>query len=338
MNRTLTANPLDSRRVTRRRVLRHGTAVTILGAALITLAARSDSRAEAGVSTAPAARTATPPAATTTPAVTGTPTTSDASHLSAVRPSATVDELVSIEDGRLHVRCIGSGATTILLIAGFESGDGSWGPIEPAISQDNRVCSYARFGTGTSDPPVSTQTFTTQATDLHALLTTVGEPGPYVVVGHSFGGAEAVTFASLFADEVTGLVLIDASPVTWPEALCSVPDDGSDTAATLEALCTSFADPTSNAEHLDVIAAFGEVSNIGSLGSLPMSVITATDRQLPGLGAGEVERLTDIWNEGQRRWASLSTASRLVPVENTSHHIEIDRPDVVLNEVARLLP
>ena len=54
-----------------------------------------------------------------------------------------------------------------------------------------------------------------------------------MVVGHSFGGAEAVTFASLFADEVTGLVLLDASPTSWPTEVCAVPDDGSDMAAQL---------------------------------------------------------------------------------------------------------
>ena len=189
MNSTVTTNQLDRSRVTGRRVLRRSTTVTIVGAALISLGAGSDSQAEAAVTTAPGARTIAS-ATTTVPPV--TPTTSVTSDGSGARPSATVDELVGIDGRRLHVRCVGSGATTVLLIAGFESADGSWEEIEPAISQENRVCSYARFGTGTSDPPVSTQTFTTQATDLHALLTAAGEPSPYVVVGHSFGGAEAL--------------------------------------------------------------------------------------------------------------------------------------------------
>ena len=107
---------------------------------------------------------------------------------------------------------MGQGDTTVVLIAGFGGDTTGWAKVEPAIAAHARVCSYERPGTGTSDPATLTATFTTEATDLHALLSTVGEPGPYVVVGHSFGGAEAVTFASLFADEVTGLVLIDASP------------------------------------------------------------------------------------------------------------------------------
>ena len=110
----------------------------------------------------------------------------------------------------------------MLLLAGWGGAGDNWGAIEPAIRQHARLCSYARFGTGDSDAPASTQTFDTQATDLHALLESAREPGPYVIVGHSFGGAQAVTFASKYADEVAGLMLLDASPSTWPAAVCSV--------------------------------------------------------------------------------------------------------------------
>ncbi|MGD9704407.1 MAG: alpha/beta fold hydrolase [Acidimicrobiia bacterium] len=335
----------------RRRILRSRFAVAIFGAALITVAACSgDGRTDANVTGAgasaasatteqPASSTTRTPFASTTVASTDeTGTTVVTSDVAAARPSETVDELVDIEGGRVHVRCVGSGDTTVLLIAGFESGDDSWGKVEPDIAARARVCSYARPGTGTSDPAVSTQTFATQATQLSALLATIGEPGPYVVVGHSFGGAEAITFASLYADQVTGLVLIDASPATWPTELCAVADDGSESAAFVRSNCAGWADPTGNVEHLDVFASFKEVAGIESLGSLPMTVITAVDRQFPGLAAAELARLTEAWNQGQQRWSDLSSTSQVVPVEDTSHHIELDRPDVVIEAILRLLP
>jgi pimeloyl-ACP methyl ester carboxylesterase len=248
------------------------------------------------------------------------------------------DRLVDVDGARLHVRCVGRGDTTVLLIAGFESGDDNWGKVQPDLEARARVCSYARAGTGTSDPATSTQTFATQATILRNLLAKVGESGPYVVVGHSFGGAEAITFASLFADEVAGVVLIDASPTTWPTELCAIADDGSETASLFRANCTGWADPTGNREHLDVFAAFAEVDRIGSLGSLPIAVITAAARQFAGLSATELARLTRAWDQGQQRWTALSPAARLVSVEDTSHHIELDRPDVVIKAIVELLP
>lgn len=284
----------------------------------------------------PTSTTSTSTPDTATPSTPSVPSTATAT--TAPRSTGTIDELVGAAGERVHVRCVGEGDTTVVLIAGFGGDSTGWALVEPAIAARARVCSYDRPGTGTSDPATSTATFTTQATDLHDLLGRIGEPGPYVVVGHSFGGAEAVTFASLFADEVTGAVLIDASPTTWPDTICAVPDDGSGAAATLGGLCGMFA-PTGNSEHLDAVAAFAEAAQIGSLGSLPMAVITAARRELPAdLATAQVDHINEAWNSGQQAWMALSTSAHLVSVEHTSHHIEIDQPAVVIDEITRLLP
>jgi pimeloyl-ACP methyl ester carboxylesterase len=255
-----------------------------------------------------------------------------------VRPNATVDELVQVDGGRLHVRCVGAGETTVVLIAGFNDGGDNWGRIEPALSQRARVCSSARFGTGVSDPPSAPQTFATSARDLHALLSEIGEPGSYVVVGHSYGGAQAATFASQYPDEVDGLVLLDATSPTWTAAGCAVPEDGSEAAADFIARCPDPAHPSDNPEQLDVVAGFAEVAAIDTLGSLPLSVVTATQHSFPGLDPVETARLEDLWNQGQEHWMSLSSDVQLVTVEDTGHYIQLDRPDVAIAEIQRLLP
>ena len=327
--------------------------LALLAAALVSAAAcGSDSTTQTGsrppatapTTSIPSTSTTSPAAPTTTVTTEAPPTTTITADASiptvttVARPTAMIDELVGAEGARVHIRCVGDGDTTVVLIAGFGGDTTGWVNVEPAIAARARVCSYDRPGTGTSDPATATATFTTEATDLHDLLHTIGEPGPYVVVGQSFGGAEAVMFAALFADEVSGLALVDASPTTWPAALCSVPDDGSEAAATMLGVCAGFL-PTGNGERLDVVAAFAEVSNVVSLGWLPMAVITAVARELPsGLAASEVARLTEAWNQGQQTWASLSTKAHVVTVDHTSHHIEIDQPAVVIDEITRLLP
>ena len=308
--------------------------VPILVALIGATACGNDTTSRAG--SLPTSTASTSTSHTTTPSTPATPATVTAT--TAPRPTGTIDELVGPAGERVHVRCVGEGDTTVVLIAGFGDDSTGWALVEPAITAHARVCSYDRPGTGTSDPATSTGTFTTQAMELHDLLGGVGEPGPYVVVGHSFGGAEAVTFASLFATEVTGLVLIDASPTRWPDAICAIPDDGSDAAAMLGGLCGMFA-PTGNSEHLDAVAAFAEAAQIGSLGSLPMAVITASRRELPAdLAAAEVDRLNEAWHLGQQAWMALSATSHLLSVEHTGHRIQIDQPGVVIDEITRLLP
>jgi pimeloyl-ACP methyl ester carboxylesterase len=242
-----------------------------------------------------------------------------------------------VHGARLNVHCEGTGDATVVLIAGFNDSGGSWTSIEPTLSQTTRVCSYERFGDGKSDAPPAPQTFATEADDLHALLQAVGEPGPYVVVGHSFGGPEAVTFASKFPTAVRGLLLLDASPATWNTAICAVPDDGSDAARSFVALCAQQSDPNNNGEHLDAPRAFAEVASIKSLGSFPMIVATADHHAFPGLAAQEAARLNEVWNTGQKKWVSLGSSAELVTVTNTGHLIQFDRPDVVLDKIGQLL-
>ena len=311
-----------------------------LAAALLSISACNSSVADQPPPTsgtprrAPDSSTSQTAVTTTTAAAATTPATAATTE----RPTADVDQLVRVGDGRLHVRCVGAGETTVVLIAGFNDGGDNWGRITPALAGRTRVCSSARFGTGTSDPPTTPQTFATSAADLHTLLEQIGEPGPYVLVGHSYGGAQAVTFAATYPDEVDGLVLLDATPTTWAAASCAVPDDGSDAAAAFVARCADPAAPTDNPEQLDEAAGFAAVAAIDSLGTLPLSVVTAAEHPFPGLDPVEAARLDDVWNHGQQHWMSLSSAAQLVTVEDTGHYIQLDRPDAVIDAVQRLLP
>jgi pimeloyl-ACP methyl ester carboxylesterase len=102
----------------------------------------------------------------------------------------------------------------------------------PAIAQTNRVCAYDRPGTilatgediedfepSRSDSVDQPSTLQDGAKDLHALLKASGERGPYVVVGHSMGGAMARLYASEHPEDVSGLLLVDYTPYEARKAL-----------------------------------------------------------------------------------------------------------------------
>jgi pimeloyl-ACP methyl ester carboxylesterase len=259
----------------------------------------------------------------------------DQASMPMTRPTASVDELVAVDGTRMHIRCAGSGPAPVVLIAGFETSSEIWGAVAPGVAEQERVCSSDRFGTGTSDPAPRSQTFASHVEDLHAALTSLGEVGPYVVVGHSFGGGAAVMFADTYRTEVTGLLLVDASPATWPTSICAVPDDGTPAATGYQELCSHISDPADNVEHLAGLTAFDEVAEIGSLADLPMVVMTATQHPW-GLSDSENARLDDAWAAGEDHWLSLSSSARVVPVDDTGHNIQVDQPEAVIDQITSL--
>ena len=56
-----------------------------------------------------------------------------------------------------------------------------------------------------------------------------------------------------------------------------------------------------------------------------------------GLASSEEARLDDVWGAGEAHWMSLASSAQLISVDNTSHNIQLDRPDVVLDKIHELL-
>lgn len=120
-------------------------------------------------------------------------------------------ELIDIGDHRLHLSCTGSGSPTVVLQAGGGEMSSAFGWIAPAIAAENQVCVYDRAGRGWSEPAESRQDAAQISSDLRVLLDRSNIPGPYLLAGHSFGGLYVLTYASLYPDDVAGLVLIDST-------------------------------------------------------------------------------------------------------------------------------
>src|SRR2546426_2043829 len=130
--------------------------------------------------------------------------------------------MVDVGGHRLYVHCTGSGSPTVVLVSGLAETSNYWGGwIAPAVAQNTTVCAYDRAGQGWSDPPASPQDGVAVATDLHTLLDHAQIPGPYVLVGHSTGGAYVRVFAARYPDQVAGMVMLDSQP---NEALTGLPD------------------------------------------------------------------------------------------------------------------
>jgi len=128
-------------------------------------------------------------------------------------PYASTEDAVRLPDGRmLHFVCMGQGSPTIILSAGMGDFAGAaWGNIQPEMAETTRVCSWDRPGFGLSDGTSAPLDVAATTNDLEAALATGRIPGPYVMVGHSFGSYESLLFTDRHPDQVVGMVLVDPS-------------------------------------------------------------------------------------------------------------------------------
>jgi pimeloyl-ACP methyl ester carboxylesterase len=124
--------------------------------------------------------------------------------------------LVRVNARRMHIYVTGEGTPTVVFESGMGASCLSWTLVQPQVAQFTRAVSYDRAGHGWSDPPREPRTARQIAQELHALLDAAGVPGPYVLVGHSFGGYVNRAFAHLYCNEVVGMVLVDSvHPAEW---------------------------------------------------------------------------------------------------------------------------
>jgi pimeloyl-ACP methyl ester carboxylesterase len=129
-------------------------------------------------------------------------------------------QLVSVNGFRLNLYCMGSGSPTVVFDSGWEDWAPAWSKVQPEVAKWTRACSYDRAGTGFSEPGPMPRTSVHIAEELRTALHHAGIGGPYILVGHAFGGNNVRTFADLYMGEVVGLVLVEADPNdVEPEAM-----------------------------------------------------------------------------------------------------------------------
>ena len=124
--------------------------------------------------------------------------------------------LVSIGAHRLHIRCDGDRAPTVIFDAALGGSSLSWSLVQPAIARLTRACTYDRTGFGWSDAGPLPRTASRIADELRDLLRVTAVPPPYVLVGHSYGGLVMRSYAARHPNDVAGFVLIEpAIPEEW---------------------------------------------------------------------------------------------------------------------------
>ena len=209
----------------------------------------------------------------------------------------------------LYIRCMGEGSPTVIMEAGGTRTAESWQAIQPQIALVTHACAYDRAGLGRSESGPVPTTSLQMVKELHQLLTNSALPGPYILVGHSFGALNVRLYTSQYPDEVAGLVLVDPAH--------------EDSYANLDTTAIPWIDFQLSAQ---------QVRSTGSLGDRPLIILSH------GLAVPDFsETMEAQWPRWQRQLTHLSSNSLQVIATKSRHVIQEDQPEIVIEAIQQVV-
>jgi pimeloyl-ACP methyl ester carboxylesterase len=290
--------------------------------------------------------------------------------------------LVPAQGHKMRLNCGGhnsqSGSPTVLPTVLFDAGLGdsseTWDLVQPAVEQFTRACSWDRPGYGWSEPTDSPRTSEQIVSEIHEMLQKANEPGPYILVGHSFGGYNQLVFQRRYPSSVVGMVFVDSSHpdqvnrfdksmapendvshwrlaglgahfgiprlLGWCRDDYIFPNAPAAWTAVVPRVVAVNCRTAVYATEADEEATFREngreAGETKSLGNLPIVVLSHD----PKFGASFPPDLAvqgeRLWSQMQEELRALSTHSHRIVAPGSMHYVESYHPELVIEAVREL--
>ena len=263
------------------------------------------------------------------------------------------DRMIRVGTHVMHVRTAGfvnrrPGTPAVVLEAGNGQTLETWSPLFANIAAFAPVVAYDRRGLGKSEWDSIPPTLESVARTTHAMLDAVGVAPPYIVAGHSLGGAFARYFAGLYPKEVVGLIQIDPTKTTT--SLARRRQAYIDAGATPEELARMYPPPRANVgDRAGVFAsmmltpAWGQAfANLPPIGDMPFALLVSKQPAPPRPSA-----LTDRFDRDKIEAAARdeddvtrvagSPYHLLLVSTSAGHFIHRDEPTLTLAMFKRIV-
>jgi pimeloyl-ACP methyl ester carboxylesterase len=212
------------------------------------------------------------------------------------------------------MRVEGQGSPAVVLEIGLGGSLEVWDMVQPEVARFTKVVAYDRIGAVDTKASLSGEEI---ARELHAALHKAGVEPPYVLVGQSFGGIYNRIFASLYPDEVAGMVLLDPTQeefLDWMEI--HYPKHTLN-----KRIVKNWAEGAGIWDTMDQLRAAGPLPDV------PVVVVTGTKF------IDEKMRIKTLpkWTSSHAKWVGALSQGRHVLATDSGHGVEIEVPDLVVD-------
>jgi pimeloyl-ACP methyl ester carboxylesterase len=214
------------------------------------------------------------------------------------------------------MRVEGAGSPAVVLEIGLGGPLEVWDMVQPEVARFTKVVAYDRIGAVDTKASLTGEEV---ARELRDALRAAGVQPPYVLVGQSFGGIYNRLFASLYPDEVEGMVLLDPTQeefldwvkVHYPKHTLN------------KRIVKNWAEGAGIWDTLDQLKASKPLPDV------PVIVVTGTrfiDDEM------RIKTLPK-WTESHANWVNSLPRGRHVLAAESGHGVEIEAPGLVVDLV-----
>lgn len=242
------------------------------------------------------------------------------------------------------------------------------------VSEQTTSLLYDRAGTGWSEDVKLPRSIDEVIDELCDLLDALALPGPYLLVGHSLGGAYAQRYAQQLPENVAGLLLLDPLHEDWDEYMpqhlklaatarddATMPDLSDQILNQLRAMLldtlADFPEPIRDAivakhasperletglrEGLNVLAVLEELRRGGPRPNVPITILSASGIDSQQLMFATEDQVRDQIRASERLYVALAAAAQQgehKTLTDVSHAtMPMTRPDALAAAVTDLL-
>lgn len=244
----------------------------------------------------------------------------------------------------IHMLCKGQGQPTVIIDAGLGDDSTDWFSIQNHTAVETQVCVFDRPGYGWSDTGPQPRNSLRISNEIEKLVQKANIPGPFVLVGHSFGGYNIRVFAATHPQKIAGMVLVDASHENQYELLdiklprhyerkrnILVLPIASSSVSSKDSVLQERAFNAARAEISSLYQSAMQVRHYNDLPKVPLIVISRGKAEWQGATDGESRE--QIWRKLQQDLWKLSPISQQIFAHHSGHDIHLQQPELVVSAI-----
>ena len=228
---------------------------------------------------------------------------------------------------------IGEGSPAVIFESSVGDGHEIWQLVISKLSSKTKLYAYSRnFGTSTTNVTTGFANIKTSSNIAEALRTRLQSRSispPYILVGHAYGGLYVLKYAELFPNDVAGIVLVDSRPAGFSQTCTRLKFANCEIPFFIRSLQT----PNAQREIRGLSQSEIDATPASKLGDIPVTVITSTVPNKEQTLAYQQQ-----WIREQENYAHSLKNGRLVTALGTGHYIQTQRPNLIAEEIIKLLP